>query len=236
MSLTTIEKEQLQQLTNESKSFREILEKLNMEYTSGNYRSLRRRLREDNINLTNMNLEFRPRKMRVEQLTEKRFLLQRSNDELFVENGTAYTETVKRRIIKDELIPYNCQICNVGDNWQSKRLTLILDHVNGISNDHRLSNLRFLCPNCNSQTDTFCGRNNLRLKSKCPKCKQPFEGMGSVCKKCHYDQTSFKIEKDVLEKMLSIHKTYKNVGIEMGVCGTTVRKYCNIFGIKKPLV
>jgi hypothetical protein len=39
--------------------------------------------------------------------------------------------------------------------WQSKTLTLVLDHINGVNNDNRLKNLRFLCPNCNSQTKTF---------------------------------------------------------------------------------
>lgn len=36
--------------------------------------------------------------------------------------------------------------------------TLGLDHKNG--RDHRPENLRWVCPNCDSQSDTFCGRNN----------------------------------------------------------------------------
>lgn len=38
-------------------------------------------------------------------------------------------------------------------------LTLQLDHINRVNNDHRLTNLRFLCPNCHSQTDTYAGKN-----------------------------------------------------------------------------
>jgi hypothetical protein len=44
--------------------------------------------------------------------------------------------------------------------WNEKKLTLQLDHINGIRNDHRLENLRWLCPNCHSQTETFCGKQN----------------------------------------------------------------------------
>ncbi|MGH7660947.1 MAG: HNH endonuclease [Vulcanimicrobiaceae bacterium] len=39
---------------------------------------------------------------------------------------------------------------------------LHIDHLNGANNDHRLENLRLLCPNCHSQTSTYCGRNKRR--------------------------------------------------------------------------
>lgn len=45
-----------------------------------------------------------------------------------------------------------------------KELILELDHINGIRNDNRLENLRFLCPNCHSQTPTFKGRNKTKNK------------------------------------------------------------------------
>jgi 5-methylcytosine-specific restriction endonuclease McrA len=40
-----------------------------------------------------------------------------------------------------------------------KPLSLHLDHKNGKNNDHRIENLRFLCPNCHSQTATYAGKN-----------------------------------------------------------------------------
>lgn len=43
--------------------------------------------------------------------------------------------------------------------WNNKALCLELDHINGDSGDNRQENLRFLCPNCHSQTITYCGRN-----------------------------------------------------------------------------
>jgi hypothetical protein len=39
-------------------------------------------------------------------------------------------------------------------------LTLQLDHINGISNDNRIENLRILCPNCHTQTHTFGRKSN----------------------------------------------------------------------------
>ena len=44
--------------------------------------------------------------------------------------------------------------------WNGKKLVFQLDHINGKRNDHRLENLRWLCPNCHSQTETYCGKKN----------------------------------------------------------------------------
>jgi hypothetical protein len=49
----------------------------------------------------------------------------------------------------------------------------VLDHINGVSNDHRLENLRLVCPNCAATLDTHCGR-NLPRERTCPGCGQAF--------------------------------------------------------------
>lgn len=54
---------------------------------------------------------------------------------------------------------YKCEGCGIGPEWNNKKLTLQVDHINGVNYDHRPENLRFLCPNCHSQTDTFCWKN-----------------------------------------------------------------------------
>ena len=69
------------------------------------------------------------------------------------------TNKLKNRLIKEGRIENQCSWCDITDTWNGKPIILHLDHVNGISNDHRLENLRLLCPNCHSQTDTWCGRN-----------------------------------------------------------------------------
>lgn len=66
---------------------------------------------------------------------------------------------IKRRVIQDNLVVYECQICHNKGEHLGKPLSLHLDHINGDSKDNRLENLRFLCPNCHSQTDTYCGKN-----------------------------------------------------------------------------
>ena len=66
--------------------------------------------------------------------------------------------SIRKVIIKENLIEYKCSECNI-QTWNNKSLSLHLDHINGINNDNRLENLRFLCPNCHSQTETYTGRN-----------------------------------------------------------------------------
>ena len=80
--------------------------------------------------------------------------------EILVENSH-YTniDRLKKRIVKAGLLKYECEICSNNGYWNNKPLSLQLDHKNGKHNDHRLSNLCFLCPNCHSQTDTYAGRN-----------------------------------------------------------------------------
>lgn len=75
------------------------------------------------------------------------------------------TEPRRKRLVSERVLTHVCRLCGCGPEWQGKPLVLRLDHINGIRNDHRLKNLRFLCPNCDSQTETFCGRNIARLRA-----------------------------------------------------------------------
>jgi Zn finger protein HypA/HybF involved in hydrogenase expression len=77
---------------------------------------------------------------------------------VFMQNSKYSTNFAKEILLKEGM-SYSCTVCNVGSLWQNKSLTLELDHINGMSNDHRRENLRLLCPNCHSQTSTFRGRN-----------------------------------------------------------------------------
>jgi hypothetical protein len=81
-----------------------------------------------------------------------------SNAKIFVQNSTHPRHRIKERIIKQQLLPYLCAICLVTE-WQGKKIMLVLDHINGICNDNRLSNLRFVCSNCDAQLPTYKSRN-----------------------------------------------------------------------------
>ena len=64
--------------------------------------------------------------------------------------------------------PFRCALCGNEGEWCGQPLTLQLDHVNGRYDDNRLENLRWLCPNCHSQTPTFAGRGSVRRVREAP--------------------------------------------------------------------
>jgi hypothetical protein len=69
------------------------------------------------------------------------------------------TYKLKNRLFKEGIKQNKCEECNLDSKWNDKPINMELDHINGNSKDHRLANLKILCPNCHSQTDTFRAKN-----------------------------------------------------------------------------
>jgi len=70
--------------------------------------------------------------------------------------------TVKRRLLAAGLLKNACEECGLAE-WRGRPLAIQIDHRNGVNDDHRLENLRMLCPNCHSQTATYAARNRRRF-------------------------------------------------------------------------
>ena len=79
--------------------------------------------------------------------------------EIFENKHPQYqTNKLRIRLVKEKIKEEKCEVCGIKD-WNDLPVSFELDHINGIRNDHRLENLRIICPNCHSQTHTYRAKN-----------------------------------------------------------------------------
>jgi hypothetical protein len=81
---------------------------------------------------------------------------------VLVERSAYSRKNLKHRLYQEGLKARECEFCGQGEDWHGRRMSLILDHVNGVATDNRLANLRIVCPNCAATLETHCGRKNRR--------------------------------------------------------------------------
>ena len=150
-----VSKQELEFIVAKAESISDILVHFGLINKGHNYRTLKKRLIEDSIPFDHIKLGPHSNKGRKFE-TENKIPL----SEILVENSS-YTNRsrLKIRLFAARLLKNQCYICRQLPEWNGKPLSLQLDHINGISNDHRIENLRILCPHCHSQTDNFAGRN-----------------------------------------------------------------------------
>ena len=136
-------------LLESSSSFWDFCKKLGYTNKNGNtYSYIKRELKLRNIDTDN----YRRVQRNIGRTKKK------TDEEIFSPNSSYDRKDLKKKLIKENLLEYKCSECSI-NSWMNKPLSLQLDHINGINNDNRLFNLRFLCPNCHTQTDTWGTKN-----------------------------------------------------------------------------
>jgi len=103
-------------------------------------------------------------------------LRRRPLEEILVEHSTFSRGHLKQRLYEEGLKRPVCELCGQGEIWRGRVMGLILDHINGVSDDNRLSNLRIVCPNCAATLDTHCARKRrvTRVEQECVRCGRTF--------------------------------------------------------------
>lgn len=154
-----IPKEELQDVINNSKSMSDVLRKLNRATNHGNFRTLKKYCLIYQISLDN--ILNNPQKYST---FNNEFGKQYEFSEILI-SGSTYgnVASLKKRLYKANLKQPICEKCGQNEWWHGEKISLILDHINGIHNDNRLENLRIICPNCNATLPTNGGK-NIRFK------------------------------------------------------------------------
>lgn len=178
MGIAKVREEELRVAVAESISMSEMLQKVGVCRTGGNYTTAKKRIENLRLDTSHWLGQASSRGKRFPGKSAKPL------DEILVRGSSYDRGSLKRRLLKEGLLSERCEVCQMSD-WQGKTITLQLDHINGVNDDHRLENLRLLCPNCHSQTNTFAGRNQQGKPDPCPDCGGPKGYRAVRCQPCH---------------------------------------------------
>jgi hypothetical protein len=225
-----ISKQELEQIVKNNDSISKILILLGVRVKSYYYEALRKRLDEDNINYSHI-----PKGSNCNK-GKKLFREKTPLKNILIEKSTYNRCHLKARLLNEKILDNKCLICGQLPIWNNKQLIMILDHKNGIYNDNRIENLRMLCPNCNSQQDTFC-RGVIRKVDKqiknqnlciCGKLKYK---KAKTCRECFKKRIiKLKITKEELKKLLLI-KPMTSIGKMFGISNNAIKKKAKVFNL-----
>ncbi|MFF9309700.1 HNH endonuclease signature motif containing protein [Streptomyces sp. NPDC014748] len=148
-------REVLEQAVAASTSVRGVLRHLGLELVGGHHTHISRKIKAYGIDTSHFTQSVRTERMRTNQR-------RRSAEEILVRDTSVHAARVPSARLKRALaelgVEERCVLCGTGPVWRGEPLPLEVDHINGDWRDNRIANLRLLCPNCHSTTDTYRGR------------------------------------------------------------------------------
>lgn len=207
----------LRDIISKSGTYTECLEKMGIRCAGGNYETLRKYIEKFEIDTSHF---VDTRKIRRRRKSEIPI------DSVLVENSKYNRSSLKKRLYESSLKTPICEMCGQDENWHGKKISLILDHINGVHNDNRIENLRIVCPNCNATLETHCGRNS-NTKSKSIHIKSK----GLSDKRKTFLENRRKANRppfDVLQKEV-IENGYSATGRKYGVSDNAIRKWIEYY-------
>ena len=159
-----------------------------------------------------------------------------TDDDIFCEDSKASQPTLRRAFKKKEDIPYKCAVCGLEPLWNSKPLVLTLDHINGRNRDNQISNLRWVCPNCDRQLDTYGFKNKKDLQKGIVLFSGNYATEDNNAdvqnqKQQHVKKSIETPDRQELKEKLWEHKNYTQVANDYNVSPTQIRRWCRQYDL-----
>lgn len=208
----------LEKIVRECVNYSEVSYKIYGNAFCGNRNTIKKYVELYNINTSHFTKKTRKFFLRSN-------LVKKELNEILVENSNYDTTNLKKRLYKEGLKNPKCELCGQGEIWNGKKMSLILDHKNGINNDNRIENLQIVCPNCNATLDTFSGKNVIKKEKKSvDHIKQKF-------RKIEISKKQRKVERPPYDILIDEIKNlgYLATGRKYGVSDNTIRKWKSFY-------
>ncbi|MDG9690420.1 HNH endonuclease [Streptomyces sp. Alain-F2R5] len=149
----------LEPVVAESASVYEVLQRLGLDPVGGHHTNISRRIRTYGIDTSHFTSVVRTERQRHNQR-------RRTAEEILVEDTSARARRVPgtrlKRAMRELGVEERCALCGIDAVWFGEPLPLEVDHIDGNWRNNRIGNLRMLCPNCHSTTDSYRGRGKRR--------------------------------------------------------------------------
>ncbi|MDG1949845.1 MAG: HNH endonuclease [bacterium] len=154
MSKLKYTKEEFETAVKSSSTIKESLKKMGIQAAGGSYKMFHRYAEQYGVDFSH----FTSAEERVKEMVRLQKFRKKSLEEVMVENSTYSRSHLKKRLYDEGLKERKCEThgCGQTEEWMGNKMSLILDHINGVNNDHRIENLRILCPNCAATLSTHC--------------------------------------------------------------------------------
>lgn len=225
------DEEKMRNAIKKSNCYADVMRYVGIQPKAANYGTIKRYIEKYSIDISHFKSSGELTKERWKENKHRGQIPSKTLEEYLVKNVKfGRNQRIKQLLFENGIKERKCELCGTGEEWNGKKLSLILDHINGDNTNYTLENLRIICPNCDATLDTFCYRNVRNRESKKNKCDcgKIIDKKAKRCFECY----NIERENKNIPQLETLERDVKNLGFmgtgrKYGVSDNTIRKWIN---------